>query len=241
LTTPNGKEAKNLPLVVMPHGGPFSRDEWTYDSLAQFMANRGYAVLQPQFRGSTGYGKEFVSRGYGEYGRKMQDDVDDGVDWLVKSGIVDPKRVCIFGASYGGYAALWGAIRNPDRYRCAASWAGVSDLDSQLRYDRKSFAATRYFKQWRTKVAGEGKFDLKTVSPLSYADRLKIPVLIGHGEADTTVPPKQSHMMVDALTRAGANVTSVFYKESEHEFASTADYEDFLKRLEAFLAKYNPA
>ena len=241
LTLPLGREPKGLPLIVMPHGGPFARDEWTYDSLVQFIANRGFAVIQPQFRGTTGYGKDFVARGYGEYGRKMQDDLDDGVDWLVKSGQVDPKRVCIFGASYGGYAAMWGAIRNPERYRCAASWAGVSDLEGQLRYDRKGSSATRYFKEWRTKVAGEGKFDLKTVSPLMNADRLKVPILIGHGEADTTVPVKQSQSMVAALNKAGADVTSVFYKKSDHGFGSTADYEDFLKQLEKFLANNNPA
>ena len=144
----------------MPHGGPFARDDWEYDPLVQFLADRGYAVLQPQFRGSTGYGKAFVESGYGQWGRKMQDDLDDGVDWLVRSGKVDPKRVCIFGASYGGYAALWEVIRNPEKYRCAVSYAGVSDLSAQLRDNRKSFSATRYFRKWRTKVAGEGNIDL---------------------------------------------------------------------------------
>jgi dipeptidyl aminopeptidase/acylaminoacyl peptidase len=241
VTLPLGREAKNLPLVVMPHGGPFARDEWSYDPLVQFLANRGYAVLQPQFRGSTGYGKDFVAKGYGQYGRAMQDDLDDGVDWMMKAGQIDAKRVCIFGASYGGYAAMWGAIRNQDRYRCAASWAGVSDLATQLRYDRKGFAATRYFKEWRTRVAGDPKFDLRTVSPLSFADKLKIPIFIAHGEADKTVPVTQSQTMVTALSKAGADVTSIFYKESGHDFGSTADYADFLKRLEAFLAKNNPA
>ena len=241
LTLPRGREAKALPLIVMPHGGPFARDEWTYDRIVQFLANRGYAVLQPQFRGSTGYGKDFVERGYGEWGRKMQDDLDDGVDWLARSGRIDPKRVCIVGASYGGYAALWGAIRNPERYRCAASMAGVTDLDQQLRSNRKSFSAVRYFREWRTKVQGQSKFDLKAVSPLAQAARLRVPVLIAHGEKDRTVPASQGHAMVDALEEARADVSSVFYRNSGHDFASSEDLADFLRRLDALLAKHNPA
>ena len=241
LTLPRGREAKRLPLIVLPHGGPFARDEWSYSPLVQFLANRGYAVLQPQFRGSIGYGKDFVSRGYGEWGKRMQDDIDDGVDWLARTGQVDPKRVCIVGASYGGYAAMWGAIRNPERYRCAASWAGVSDVEAMLRYDRKIFSAPRYFREWRTKVAGEGKFDPAAISPIRFADRLKTPIFIAHGEKDDNVLPKQSRDMVAALTKAGRSVTSAFYEDSSHDFDSNADFEDWLKRLEAFLARHNPA
>lgn len=241
LTLPRGNSAKNLPLILFPHGGPYYRDDGTYDAIAQFFASRGYAVLQPEFRGSTGYGKDFVSRGYGQWGKTMQDDLDDGVDWLAKSGQIDPKRVCIVGASYGGYAAMWGAIRNPDRYRCAASWAGVSDLAAMLKYDKKTFSATRYFKQWRSKVSGEGKADLAAVSPINFAGQVKIPIFIAHGEQDDNVLPRQSHLMVDGLTKAGANVTSAFYKDSGHDWGSSADFEDWLKRMDAFLAKYNPA
>jgi dipeptidyl aminopeptidase/acylaminoacyl peptidase len=239
LTLPRGRAAKNLPLIVMPHGGPFARDDWGYDPFVQFLANRGYAVLQPGFRGSTGLGKDFVAKGYGEIGKKMQDDLDDGVDWLVRSGQADPKRVCIVGFSYGGYAAMWGAIRNPERYRCAVSWAGPADLRAMIRYDRKQFTATRYFREWRKKFPSDDQ--LNAVSPINYADRLRVPLLIGHGEEDGTVPPKQSRRMVEALQKAGANVTPVFYKDSEHGFASSKDLEDWLKRLEAFLARYNPA
>lgn len=238
---PRGREAKRLPLIVLPHGGPFDRDEWTYDPLVQFLVNRGYAVLQPQFRGSTGYGKDYVVKGYGEWGRKMQDDLDDGVDWLAQTGKIDPRRVCIVGGSYGGYAALWGAIRNPERYRCAASFAGVTDLSQQLRENRKSFSATRYFRQWRTRVQGEGKFDLDSVSPLAHAQRLRVPVLIAHGEDDDTVSVKQSRQLVDALKQAQVEVSSVFYKDAGHNFSNSEDLADFLRRLEAFLAKHNPA
>ena len=239
LTLPRGRQAQNLPLIVLPHGGPFYRDEWGYDATVQLLANRGYAVLQPEFRGSTGFGKDFVAKGYGEIGKKMQDDLDDGVDWLVKSGQVDPKRVCIVGMSYGGYAALWGAIRNPERYRCAASWAGPSDMPAMMHYDTNQFSAPRYFRVWRKRFPTDAELD--AVSPVNFADRMKVPVLIGQGEKDETVPPKQSHKMVDALTKAGANVTSVFYKDSGHNFENSKDLADWFEHLEAFLAKYNPA
>jgi dipeptidyl aminopeptidase/acylaminoacyl peptidase len=241
LTLPRGKQAKQLPLIVMPHGGPFARDSWEYDPVVQFLASRGYAVFQPQFRGSTGYGKSFVEKGYGQWGRGMQDDLDDGLDHLVKTGLADPKRVCIVGASYGGYAALWGAIRNPDRYRCAASLAGVTDLAAQFKANRKSFSATRYFRDWRTKVAGEQKIDLASVSPLQQADRLTVPVLIAHGEKDEVVPVRQGRALVDSLKRRQAEVTSVFYPKSGHDLEADGDLAAYLTRLEAFLKKNNPA
>jgi dipeptidyl aminopeptidase/acylaminoacyl peptidase len=240
LTLPKGRDAYGLPLVLMPHGGPFERDKWEYDPIVQFLASRGYAVLQPEFRGSTGFGKDFVEKGYGQWGRKMQDDLDDAVDWLARTGQIDARRVCIVGGSYGGYAALWGAIRNPDRYRCAASMAGVSNLPAQLRYDRQFFSAKRY-REFRTQVAGESEASLDSVSPIAFAAKVKVPLLIGHGEKDERVPPEQSHELVEALTKAGANVTATFYKDSGHGFDSSADLEDWLKKLESFLARYNPA
>jgi dipeptidyl aminopeptidase/acylaminoacyl peptidase len=241
LTLPRGRPAKDLPLIVLPHGGPFARDSWDYDPYVQFLASRGYAVLQPQFRGSTGYGREFVERGYGEWGRKMQDDLDDGMEWLVKSGQVDPKRVCIMGASYGGYAALWGAIRNPERYRCAISLAGVTDLKAQLKYDRRAFSAPRYFRRWQEKVRGADAAGVDAVSPVMQAASLKVPVLIAQGEDDTNVPPSQARAMVAALEKAHIRPVSVFYKGEGHGFSKRADLTDFLKRVEAFLSAHNPA
>ncbi|AQR72797.1 S9 family peptidase [Sphingomonas sp. LM7] len=244
LTLPQGRADKNLPLIVLPHGGPFARDGWRYDPFVQFFASRGYAVLQPNFRGSTGYGKSFVEQGYGQWGRKMQDDVDDGVDWLAGQGIIDPKRVCIMGTSYGGYVALWGAIRNPERYRCAASLAGVTDLPGMLRYDRRMFNATRYFKQWQQRVSGEKDVDLKALSPLAQASRLRVPVLIAHGTLDRTVPAQQAQQMIKALAKRkdlGPEISTAFYEGEGHGLESAANLTDFLTRLETFLAKHNPA
>jgi dipeptidyl aminopeptidase/acylaminoacyl peptidase len=241
VTVPNAVETKQLPLIIMPHGGPFARDEWEYDTWAQFLANRGYIVLQPNFRGSTGYGREFVAKGYGQFGRTMQDDLDDGVKWLVEQGKVDPKRVCIMGASYGGYAALWAAVRNPEIYRCAISLAGLSDLPAQLRYDRSSFSASRYFTAWRTRVQGDKDFDLKTVSPLYAVDRLNIPLLIAHGTDDERVPLSQSKKLHEALTKAHKPHSYIEYKGEGHGFDKPENATEFLERVDQFLRTNNPA
>jgi dipeptidyl aminopeptidase/acylaminoacyl peptidase len=241
LTLPPGRSPRGLPLVVMPHGGPFSRDTLTFDPMVQLLANRGYAVLQPNFRGSTGYGREFVERGYGALGTGMIDDIDAGVDWLAAEGIVDAKRVCIQGASYGGYAAVWAAMRSPARYRCAISMAGVSDIRAMLKYDVKYLVAGRYGREWKKRIAGAEKQDLAAVSPLQQASRLEVPVLIAHGELDANVPVKHSKDLVAALRKHGKQVESVFYPKSGHGFDTVEDSRDYMSRVEAFLAKHNPA
>lgn len=241
LTVPQGRAARGLPLVLMPHGGPFARDSWNFDPWVQFFASRGYAVLQVNFRGSTGFGREFVERGYGQWGSGMIDDLEDGVDWLVHEGTADAGRVCIFGASYGGYAALWAPIRKPERYRCAISFAGISDIGAMLRYDNNRFRAPRYGREWRLRVQGEQQTDLAAISPLRQADRIRVPLLIAHGERDTNVPPSQSRDLIRALARRNAGVESVFYPEAEHGFTRPQDSIDFLRRLETFLARHNPA
>ena len=241
LTLPVGRDPKNLPLIILPHGGPYGvRDTLDYHMEVQFLANRGYAVLQPNFRGSDSYGEEFYKRGEGQIGRAMQDDIDDGMDWLVKQGIADPARVCIVGASYGGYAALWGVIRNPERYRCAASFAGVTDFKSQLKYDSRSLRS-RYAREWSDKVRGEEDFDLDTVSPAKHAARLNRPILLTHGDEDSNVPYSQFKKMMDALKKAKKPIESFTYKGEGHGFNDTANEKDWLDRLEAFLAKHNPA
>lgn len=241
LTLPPGRPERGLPLVILPHGGPFMRDSWTFNPEVQFLASRGYAVLQPNFRGSTGYGRAFVERGYGQLGGGMIDDIDDGVGWLAEQGIVDRARVCIMGSSYGGYAAIWAAIRSPDRYRCAISWAGPTDLRRMLRHDARYVVPQRYMREWRRHFEGEERADLDAVSPLRQQVRLSVPLLIGHGERDSRVPVDQSRDLVRALTRRNAALESVFYPEAGHGFSKPSDSADFMRRIEAFLARHNPS
>jgi dipeptidyl aminopeptidase/acylaminoacyl peptidase len=241
LTLPLGREARGLPLIVMPHGGPFGvRDRGAYDAVVQMLANRGYAVLQPNFRGSESYGRDFEERGNGQWGRAMQDDLDDGMDWLVREGIADPKRVCIVGSSYGGYAAIWGATRNPERYRCAASFAGITDIARQLRHSRDFFVNPKSARRWKKRVQGDEGFDLAAVSPIEHIDRLRVPLLIAHGAEDQRVPLRQSSHYAAALARAGKPHDYYVYAGEGHGFADPANVKDYLDRLEAFLKRYNP-
>ena len=241
LTLPRGRNAKHLPLIILPHGGPYGvRDELRYDDEVQFMANRGYAVLQPNYRGSGGYGEAFSELGRGQIGRKMQDDLDDAMDWAVAQGIADKNRVCVVGGSYGGYAALWAVLRNPERYRCAASWAGVTDFKSQLRYDR-SFFSLRGARKWRDRVRGEDDFDLDSVSPAKQGDSLNRPVLLGHGTDDNIVPFSQFKKMRDATRNAPFKPDMLVIEGEGHGFSSPANEQQWYDALEAFLAKHNPA
>ena len=242
LTLPKGREPKGLPLIIMPHGGPYGvRDLLEYNDEVQLLANRGYAVLQPNYRGSSGYGRSFSRLGRGQIGRAMQDDLDDAMDWAVEEGIADPTRVCLVGASYGGYAALWGATRNPERYRCAASFAGVTDWDALLDYD-KGFLSRYSGKAWRRRVEGEDDFDLDSVSPANQAVRLTRPVLIAQGKEDTRVPFSQYRKMRKALENAGFDQAEYLeFEEAGHGFDREEDEQLWYDRLLAFLAKHNPA
>jgi dipeptidyl aminopeptidase/acylaminoacyl peptidase len=241
LTLPPGRGERGLPLIILPHGGPFLRDSWYFDPEVQFLASRGYAVLQPNFRGSTGYGRGFVERGYGQLGGGMLDDMEDGMDWLVGEGIADRGRVCIMGSSYGGYAAIWGAMRSPDRYRCAVSFAGPTDLRAMLRHDNRFFVARRYARERRLELQGEERLDLNAISPLRHPEMLRVPLLLGHGEQDATVPVDQGRRLIRALARNPVRVESVFYPKSAHGFSDASESADWMRRVEAFLAQHNPA
>jgi len=243
LTLPRGHEGKGLPLVIMPHGGPYGvRDKLQYSDEVQLLANRGYAVLQPNYRGSEGYGDAFEELGKGEIGRKMQDDLDDAMDWAVTQGVADPKRVCLVGESYGGYTALWGVIRNPERYRCAASFAGVTDWTRQLAY-QSDFLDRHDRPQWRERVRGaDRKFDLASVSPALNADKLTRPILLVHGKLDTTVPVAQYEAMHTALLKAGnGNAQYLLLETAVHGFTEAKDEQAWYDALTGFLAKNNPA
>ncbi|KGB52712.1 Prolyl oligopeptidase family protein [Sphingopyxis sp. LC81] len=236
LTMPRGRRDKNLPFIVMPHGGPWGHDELSYDYWAQFLAERGYAVLQPNFRGSTGYGAAFEKAGQGQLGFAMQDDVTDGVHWAVKEGIADPKRVCIVGGSYGGYAAMWGTVKDPDLYRCAISINGVANLRREVNDFGGMMRERLYRGQWQKMTP-----DFAAVSPINAIARIKAPLLLIHGKKDVTVDHGQSARMYSAMTKAGKTVEFVSVPLADHYFTRQADRMTLLTSIETFLAKHNPA
>jgi dipeptidyl aminopeptidase/acylaminoacyl peptidase len=240
LTIPANTSPQKLPLIVMPHGGPHARDTWHYDSNVQFLASRGYAVLQPNFRGSSGYGKDYLKMGYGQWGGAMQDDLTDGVRWLVAEGIVDPSRVCIMGSSYGGYAALMGAIKTPEVFRCAISFAGVTNVDKLLTQDPYWSIPSRYGRL-KEKLEGDQELNLKSVSPAKLADQAGVPILLAHGRRDFRVRYSQAEDMVRALKRADKEFEFVEFKEAGHGFQKVEDHNRYLQAVEAFLKKYNPS
>lgn len=235
LTMPRGRPAKKLPFIVLPHGGPWGHDELTYDYWAQFLAERGYAVLQPNFRGSTGYGAAFEKTGQGQLGFAMQDDISDGLAWAVAEGIADPKRACIVGASYGGYAAMWGIVKDPDQYRCAISIAGVSNLRREVNDFGGTFRARLYRDQWQKMTP-----DFAAVSPIKAVARIKAPLLLIHGRKDVTVDHGQSARMYAAMQDAGKKVEFVSIPLADHYFTREADRLTLLTAIEAFLRKHNP-
>jgi len=238
LTLPPGKPAANLPLVVMPHGGPDARDKIGFDWWAQFLANRGYAVLQPNYRGSAGYGEAFTQAGLRQWGLKMQDDISDGVKKVVAEGIADPKRVCIVGASYGGYAALAGAAFTPDLYACAVAVAGVSDLPLMLRTEHRfSGEESKTSLFWATRIGSsdENWDQLVATSPARHVDKVRAPVLLIHGEGDTTVRIDQSEEVADALKSAGRKVEFIRIPGEDHYLNKTETRVRILTETERFL------
>ncbi|MFZ3008693.1 MAG: prolyl oligopeptidase family serine peptidase [Phenylobacterium sp.] len=242
LTLPPGREAKGLPLVVLPHGGPLvPGDQVGFDWWAQAFASRGYAVFQPNYRGTVGYGEAFRRAAFGQFGRKMQTDISDGVAALAAQGIVDPKRACIVGASYGGYAALAGVTVQQGLYRCAASVAGPSDMSrfiiwvrSRTGMDQRS---ARFWKE--LSGASEGQ-DLDQISPARLAARADAPVLLIHGRDDTVVPLEQSLMMEKALKQAGKSVEMVSMAGEDHWLSGEPTRQLMLARTVAFVEKHNP-
>ncbi len=238
LTLPPGSAGKGLPVIVLPHGGPWARDTIAWDPEVQLFATRGFAVFQMNFRGSTGYGKEHLEGGFREVGQKIQDDIADGVKWLIAEGVADPKRIGIYGASHGGYASLFGPIATPELYRAAASYAGVSDQNEQLIYWKRYFGASR---EWLRAMWGGGSWSdakrLELVSPRVRAAELRVPILLGHGEDDDVVNVVQSRKMAAALRKAGKPVEYLEFEHEIHGFLLEANRIRWYEALIAFFEK----
>ena len=244
LTLPKGRPAKGLPLILLAHGGPASRDYPGFDWWAQALASRGYAVLQPQFRGSTGFGAQHRQAGHGEWGRKMQTDLSDGVRDLVRKGTVDAKRVCIVGASYGGYAAMAGVTLDAGMYRCASAVAGVSDLRRMLASEIRDTGSSRNatLRYWQ-RFMGAANADDKSIDPWSparLADKVTVPLQLIHGQDDTVVLPEQSRIMRDAMAKAGKPVEYLELAGEDHWLSRPATRIAMLEAQMAFLLKHNP-
>src|SRR6185312_1493366 len=237
LTLPPNKDARNLPTIIMPHGGPDARDVVGFDWWAQFLANRGYAVLQPNYRGSKGYGRKFTEAGLHQWGRAMNDDLTDGVKKLIVDGIADPKRICIVGASYGGYAALAGATFTPELYACAVSYAGIADVAGILGQARGAGADSSAMHFWESRVGvsyGDTK-TLQAISPAFHAAQVRAPILLLHSTNDLTVPVQQSEREAKALTDAGRQVQFLKIDGDDHYLQHNDARLAVLRSIDTFL------
>lgn len=245
LTLPAGQRpAAGWPSVVLVHGGPAVRDHWVWEEEVQLLASRGYAVLQPQFRGSTGFGRSFETAGHGQWGLAMQDDVRDGVRHLVEQGIADPQRVCIVGASYGGYAAVWGLMRDAELYRCGVTLNGVADIGYMLG-DSSDSNADKLVRELQRRTVGSRQRDREAfdaVSPLRYAARLRAPLLIAHAEEDLRVPISHARKLMSALQAAGKRPGEHFewlpLRGDGHGLMLLASRHAYYSKLLAFLGKH---
>ena len=232
LTLPLGREAKNLPVVINPHGGPWARDTWGYNSEVQFLANRGYAVLQMNFRGSTGYGRKFWEASFKQWGQSMQNDITDGVEWLTKQGIADPKRVAIYGGSYGGYATLAGVTFTPDLYAAAVDYVGVANMFTFMK------TIPPYWKPFLDmfhEMVGDPEKDkamMEAVSPVMHADKIKTPLFVAQGAHDPRVNKDESDQMVAALKKRGVQVEYMVKDNEGHGFHNEENRFDFYGAME---------
>ncbi len=236
ITQPYGGKRRYLPTIVLPHGGPRSQDTGSFDYWAEFLASRGYVVFQPNFRGSTGYGYAFMRAGFKQWGLRMQDDLTDGVDELVERGISDPQRICILGASYGGYAALMGAVRTPELFQCAASFAGVTDLRLFLRRQRELMNQ----ELWQLSLGDiwKDRERLTATSPAELVEQITIPVLIAHGRRDAQVNFQHARRMQSGLSRTNTGFEFLKLDRADHHLSNYSDRTVFFRKLETFFAKH---
>lgn len=238
LTRPLGSEGKRLPLILHPHGGPHGpRDEWGFNPEVQFLANRGYAVLQVNFRGSGGYGRAFEEKGYRAWGTTMIDDMTDAVDWAVARGMADPKRLCVYGASYGGYASLQSVVREPTKYRCAIGYVGLYDMSLWMR--DSDVSEEEFGRNYQRRVFPESQAGRDEQSPARNVDRIQVPLMLVHGAKDERVPISQYNELMSSLKAAGKapEVTIVEAKEG-HGFYDYDNQVELYTAMEAFLAKH---
>jgi dipeptidyl aminopeptidase/acylaminoacyl peptidase len=238
LTLPKDLPAKNLPIIVMPHGGPWARDVWGFNPEVQFLANRGIGALQVNFRGSTGYGKAFWQAGFKQWGRKMQNDISDGVHWLVDQGIADPERIGIYGASYGGYAVLAGLAFTPDLYACGVDYVGVSNIFTLLDSLPPYWELGRKMMYEMIGDPVKDKDLLEAISPVFHADRIKAPLLVAQGANDPRVKKAESDQIVKALEKSNIDVQYLLKDNEGHGFANEENRFDFYRTMEIFLGKH---
>ena len=233
-------EAGPAPTIVLPHGGPKAHDAFGFNWMAQYFASRGYAVMQPQFRGSDGLGQTLESAGKGQWGSGMQYDIDDGTHYLIDNRIADPERICIVGWSYGGYAALWAAAFSPDLYRCAAAIAPVTDIPGLLRNERLAGGRNWVIDYWESLYGAEAseKKYLREISPANHADKIKVPILLVHGRRDTVVRFDQSEVMERALRKAGKDVRLVEFRGEDHWMSQVETRVEMLRAVSAFIAEH---
>jgi dipeptidyl aminopeptidase/acylaminoacyl peptidase len=233
LTLPQGYQGGPIPFIVLPHGGPTAHDTAEFDYMTQFLASLGYGVLQPQFRGSDGYGLTLRKAGYGQWGRKMQDDIADGTRWLIEQGYADKARIAIAGFSYGGYAALMGGIRDPDLYACVVAGAPVADLAQFV--DDEGYA---YGRKTSIPDVKDPDVPLALISPVKRAREMKSPVLLMHGRLDFTVPVAHSEAMERQLNFYGRPVKAVYFDQADHYFGRETDRVEMLRTMGEFLVAH---
>jgi dipeptidyl aminopeptidase/acylaminoacyl peptidase len=236
LTRPTGAAPAPLPTILYLHGGPSTRDVWGWDPTVQFLASRGFAVFQPNFRGSTGYGRRHAELGHEQWGLAMQDDIEDAAHWLIARGITDPRRIGIYGADYGGYAALMALVKTPELFAAGASLAGVTDLIAMLNDEAWCRSGPR-----SEQTVGSWWSDrtrLRETSPAQRADRILAPVLIAHGTADDAVHVRHAERMAEALEAGGGQVETLLYPGEVQGFVDEGKRIDFYERLAEFFARH---
>jgi dipeptidyl aminopeptidase/acylaminoacyl peptidase len=241
LSLPQVADKKNLPMVVLVHGGPYVRgNSWGWNPEVQFLASRGYAVLQPEFRGSTGFGFKHFKAGWKQWGLAMQDDIADGVKWAIAQGIADPKRICIAGASYGGYATLMGLAKNPELFQCGVEWAGVTDIRYLYRNSVTSDFPAEYQQYGLPVLVGDKEKDaeqLRANSPTELTDKIKQPLLMAYGGADRRVPIEHGEVFYNKIKKTNDKVIWIRYDDEGHGWGLPKNRLDFWNKVDEFLQK----